>query len=63
NLYFNIFDYFQYEKFIQIHVGGIILYIKKPLNKGFLTCLKRKCPIICPRNNFQTFDKYYFCIN
>ena len=25
NLYFNIFDYFQYEKFIQIHVGGSLI--------------------------------------
>ena len=39
NLYFNIFDYFQYEKFIQIHVGGIILYIKKLVRT--LRCLMR----------------------
>ena len=40
NLYFNIFDYFQYEKFIQIHVGGIFYAQKALKSKAFLLVLR-----------------------
>ena len=40
NLYFNIFDYFQYEKFIQIHVGGIFYAQKALKTKAFLLVLR-----------------------